>query len=151
MLKYGSDKPDLRNPLRIVDLSELFAGSSFRAFAGKIVRAIRLPQTSGNTRSFWDRLEEQAKTAGAAGLAWLTVEADGSLKGPVAKFLTPESAAQLIAQTESVTGDAIIILADTDKARSPESSAVSAIPWDANSTDRRERLPILLDRRFPDV
>lgn len=117
MLQFGSDKPDLRNPLRIVDLSELFAGSTFRAFAGKIVRAIRLPQTSGNSRSFWDKLEEQAKTAGAAGLAWLTVEAGSTLKGPVAKFLTPESTAQLIAATSSDAGDAIIILADTDKAK----------------------------------
>jgi aspartyl-tRNA synthetase len=117
MLKYGSDKPDLRNPLRIVDLSAMFAGSTFRAFAGKTVRAICLPQTSDRTRSFWDKLEEQAKQAGAAGLAWLTVEADGTLKGPVAKFLTPESTAQMIAEMGAVTGDAIIILADTDKAK----------------------------------
>jgi aspartyl-tRNA synthetase len=117
MLKYGSDKPDLRNPLLIVDLSEMFAGSAFRAFAGKTVRAIKLPQTSDRTRSFWDKLEEQAKQAGAAGLAWLTVEADGTLKGPVAKFLSPESTAQMIATMGAVAGDAIIILADTDKAK----------------------------------
>jgi aspartyl-tRNA synthetase len=114
MLKYGSDKPDLRNPLVVTDISALFAGSTFRAFAGKTVRALRLPQTSDRSRSFWDKLEEQAKTAGAAGLAWLTVEADGSLKGPVAKFLTPESTQQLIAATGSETGDAVIIIADTD-------------------------------------
>ena len=117
MLKYGSDKPDLRNPLAITDISGLFAGSTFRAFAGKTVRAMRLPQTSDKSRSFWDKLEEQAKTAGAAGLAWLTVEADGSLKGPVAKFLTPESTQQLIAATGSETGDAIIVIADTDVAK----------------------------------
>jgi len=117
MLKYGSDKPDLRNPLVITDISGLFAGSSFRAFAGKTVRAIRLPQTSDRSRSFWDKLEEQAKQAGAAGLAWLTVEADGSLRGPVAKFLTPESTQQLIAATESKTADAIIIIADADTAK----------------------------------
>jgi len=117
MLKYGSDKPDLRNPLVITDISALFAGSGFRAFAGKTVRAMRLPRTSDRSRSFWDKLEEQAKTAGAAGLTWLTVEADGSLKGPVAKFLTPESAQQLIAATASKTADAIIIVADTDVAK----------------------------------
>ncbi|MCU1328538.1 MAG: aspS, partial [Bryobacterales bacterium] len=114
MLKYGSDKPDLRNPLLIVDLSSLFAETSFRAFAGKTVRAIRLPQTAGNSRSFWDRLEEQAKTLGAAGLAWLAVEADGTLKGPIAKFLTPESTKAMIASMAAETGDAIIIVADTD-------------------------------------
>ena len=117
MLKYGSDKPDLRNPLTITEISELFAGSSFRAFAGKTVRAMRLPKTSDKSRTFWDKLEEQAKQAGAAGLAWLTVEADGSLKGPVAKFLTPESTQQLIAATESKTADAIIIIADADTAK----------------------------------
>lgn len=114
MLKYGSDKPDLRNPLVVTDISTLFAGSTFRAFAGKTVRALRLPRTSDRSRSFWDKLEEQAKTAGAAGLAWLTVEADGSLKGPVAKFLTPNSTQELIAATGSETGDAVIIIADTD-------------------------------------
>jgi len=62
-------------------------------------------------------LEEQAKTAGAGGLAWLSVEPGGTLKGPVAKFLTPESTAQMIALTQSEPGDAIIILADTDVAK----------------------------------
>ena len=114
MLKYGSDKPDLRHPLLIVDLGSIFADTSFRAFAGKTVRAIRLPQTAGNSRSFWDRLEEQAKTLGAAGLAWLSVEADGSLKGPIAKFLTPESQKAMVEATASEVGDAIIILADTN-------------------------------------
>jgi aspartyl-tRNA synthetase len=114
MLKYGSDKPDLRNPLLIVDLSALFAETSFRAFAGKTVRAIRLPQTFDKPRSFWDKLEEQAKQFGAAGLAWLTVEEGATLKGPVAKFLTPESTASLIAATEAVPGDTVIIVADAD-------------------------------------
>ena len=117
MLKYGSDKPDLRNPLVITDLSAMFAESTFRAFAGKTVRAMRLPKTSDKSRSFWDKLEEQAKTAGAGGLAWLSVEPGGTLKGPVAKFLTPESTAQMIALTQSEPGDAIIILADTDVAK----------------------------------
>jgi aspartyl-tRNA synthetase len=117
MLKYGSDKPDLRNPLVITDLSALFEDSAFRAFAGKTVRAMRLPKTADKSRSFWDKLEEQAKIAGAAGLAWLTVEPAGTLKGPVAKFLTPESTAKMLAATQSEPGDAIIILADTDIAK----------------------------------
>ncbi len=121
MLKYGSDKPDLRNPLLIVDLGSIFADTAFRAFAGKTVRAIRLPQTAGNSRSFWDRLEEQAKSLGAAGLAWLSVEADAAsdftLKGPIAKFLTLESQKAMVEATASEVGDAIIILADTNVAK----------------------------------
>ncbi len=117
MLKYGSDKPDLRNPLIIVDLSAIFNESQFRAFAGKTVRAIRLPQTADRSRSFFDKLEEQAKSGGAAGLAWLTVEADGSLKGPIAKFLSPDVTKQLMEATAAQIGDAIIFLADTNQAK----------------------------------
>ena len=117
MLKYGSDKPDLRNPLIIVDLSAIFNESQFRAFAGKTVRAIRLPQTADRSRSFFDKLEEQAKSGGAAGLAWLTVEADGSLKGPIAKFLSPDVTRQLMEATAAQIGDAVIFLADTNQAK----------------------------------
>jgi aspartyl-tRNA synthetase len=117
MLKYGSDKPDLRNPLVISELSALFAESSFRAFAGKTVRGMRLPAMADKTRSFWDKLEEQAKGLGAAGLAWLLAEEGGTLKGPVAKFLSPESTAQLISEVALQTGDAVIIVADADVAK----------------------------------
>ncbi len=117
MLKYGSDKPDLRNPLVIRDLSGLFKESTFRAFAGKTVRAINIPGGAGQSRSFFDKLEEQAKAGGAAGLAWVTVETDGLLKGPIAKFLTPESVDQVKSECGAAVGDAIIILADTDVAK----------------------------------
>ena len=117
MLRYGSDKPDLRNPLEIRDLSAIYKESTFRAFAGKIVRAINIPATADKSRSFFDKLEEQAKAGGAAGLAWLTVEADGSLKGPIAKFLTPENNEALKSECKATVGDAIIILADTDVAK----------------------------------
>ncbi len=117
MLRYGSDKPDLRNPLVIQDLSAIFKDSTFRAFAGKVVRAINIPAGAEKSRSFFDKLEEQAKTGGAAGLAWVTVEADGSLKGPIAKFLTPEHVEKLKSQCSAAVGDAVIILADTDVAK----------------------------------
>jgi aspartyl-tRNA synthetase len=117
MLKYGSDKPDLRNPLEIKDLSALFKDTAFRAFSGKTIRAINIPAGAEKSRSFFDKLEEQAKSGGAAGLAWLTVEADGSLKGPIAKFLTPENVEQLKSECAAKIGDAIIILADTDVAK----------------------------------
>ena len=117
MLKYGSDKPDLRNPLEIKDLSALFKDTTFRAFSGKTIRAINIPGGAEKSRSFFDKLEEQAKSGGAAGLAWLTVEADGSLKGPIAKFLTPENVEQLKSECAAKVGDAVIILADTDVAK----------------------------------
>jgi aspartyl-tRNA synthetase len=117
MLRYGTDKPDLRNPLEICDLTALFAGSGFKAFAGKTVRAIRIPEASKQSRSFFDKLEERAKSEGAAGLAWLLVESGNSLKGPISKFLTAEDSAAILAKTGSSVDDAIIFLSDTDTAK----------------------------------
>src|SRR6185312_14063045 len=78
---------------------------------------MKIPAGAEKSRSFFDKLEEQAKSGGAAGLAWLTVEADGSLKGPIAKFLTPENVEQLKSECAAKVGDAVIILADTDVAK----------------------------------
>jgi aspartyl-tRNA synthetase len=117
MSRYGSDKPDLRNPLEICELTGLFATSGFKAFAGKTVRAIRIPEAAKQSRSFFDKLEERAKTEGAAGLAWLLVEEGNSLKGPINKFLKPEETAEIISKTGSKPEDAIIFLSDTDTAK----------------------------------
>jgi aspartyl-tRNA synthetase len=113
MLHYGSDKPDLRNPIRIVDLTALFpAASSFRAFAGKHVRGIRIPKGAERSRSFFDRLEEDAKGAGAKGLAWVLVEGEGTLKGPIAKFIGTAETADILKTTEAASGDAVVFMAD---------------------------------------
>jgi aspartyl-tRNA synthetase len=117
MLKYGSDKPDLRNPLEIKEMSDAFVSSGFKAFAKKTVRALKVPQGSAQTRSWWDRLEEKAKNDGAAGMAWLLLEADGTFKGPIAKFLDAETQAVLKGRTELVAGDAVIVIADADEAK----------------------------------
>jgi aspartyl-tRNA synthetase len=117
MSRYGTDKPDLRNPLVICELTGLFATSGFKAFAGKTVRAIRIPEGAKQSRSFFDRLEERAKTEGAAGLAWVLVEEGNTLKGPITKFLKPEEAAAIISLTGSKPEDAIIFLSDTDTAK----------------------------------
>jgi aspartyl-tRNA synthetase len=117
MRRYGTDKPDLRNPLEICDLTGLFAASGFKAFAGKTVRAIRIPEGAKQSRSFFDKLEERAKTEGAAGLAWLLVEEGNSLKGPINKFLKAGEVAEIISQTGSKPDDAIIFLSDTDTAK----------------------------------
>ena len=117
MRRFGTDKPDLRNPLEICELTGLFATSGFKAFAGKTCRAIRIPEGAKQSRSFFDKLEERAKTEGAAGLAWLLVEPGNSLKGPITKFLKPEETAEIVSQTGSKPEDAIIFLSDTDTAK----------------------------------
>ena len=111
MLRYGSDKPDLRNPLEIKELSDLFKSSDFRAFAGKTVRVLAVPNLAGKPRSFFDGLEAKAKSEGAAGLAWLIVEPDLSLKGPIAKFLTEENRKEILSRTEATPGAALFVIA----------------------------------------
>ncbi|MFF8814167.1 aspartate--tRNA ligase [Streptomyces pactum] len=95
MLRYGSDKPDLRAKLELVDVSDVFAGSGFKAFADKHVRALAVPDTGEQPRKFFDQMGEYAVEQGAKGLAWVRVGEDGSLTGPIAKFLTEENVAAL--------------------------------------------------------
>ena len=73
MLRYGTDKPDLRIPFEITDLTPLFAKSEFKAFAGKTVRAMAIPQAFDQPRSWFDNLQEEAKKLGAPGLAYVKV------------------------------------------------------------------------------
>jgi aspartyl-tRNA synthetase len=87
MLRYGTDKPDMRIPFEISDLTPLFAASEFKAFAGKTVRAFAVPQAFDQPRSWFDNLQEEAKKLGAPGLAYVKVEGE-TLTGPIAKFLT---------------------------------------------------------------
>ncbi|MDE1171340.1 MAG: aspartate--tRNA ligase [Verrucomicrobium sp.] len=91
LLKYGTDKPDLRIPVEITDLTAHFAQSDFKAFAGKTVRAMAFPQAFDQPRSWFDALQEEAKKLGAPGLAYVKVE-NGELTGPVAKFMTGAAA-----------------------------------------------------------
>ena len=91
MLKYGTDKPDLRNPLEISDVTEAFAGSNFKIFAkaiedGAVVRAIPAPGASSKPRSFFDKLNDWAREEGYAGLGYIIFDGDDA-KGPVAKQL----------------------------------------------------------------
>ncbi len=141
LLQYGTDKPDLRNPLRIVDLTELFPESgTFRAFAGKHVRGLRIPKGAAQARSFFDKLEEQAKAAGAKGMAWLMVEEGQSLKGPIAKFLGASEVVGILKVCHAELGDAIVFMADEDWERS--SKLMGLI---------RERLGNLLELNEKDV
>jgi len=107
MLKYGSDKPDLRAQLELVDITDIFAGSEFKAFAGKHVRALPVPDTAGQSRKFFDGLGDYAVEQGAKGLAWVRVAEDGSLTGPIAKFLTEENVAELTKRLSLAAGHAV--------------------------------------------
>ncbi|MEU4049527.1 aspartate--tRNA ligase [Streptomyces olivaceus] len=107
MLKYGSDKPDLRARLELADISDIFAGSEFKAFAGKHVRALPVPDVAGRPRKFFDQLGDYAVEQGAKGLAWVRVAEDGSLTGPIAKFLTEENVAELTKRLSLAAGHAV--------------------------------------------
>ncbi|MYR54976.1 aspartate--tRNA ligase [Streptomyces sp. SID625] len=107
MLKYGSDKPDLRAQLELVDLTDVFADSEFKAFAGKHVRALPVPAVQDQPRKFFDQLGDYAVSLGAKGLAWVRVAEDGSLTGPIAKFLTEENVAELTKRLSLAAGHAV--------------------------------------------
>ncbi|MBQ0962749.1 MULTISPECIES: aspartate--tRNA ligase [Streptomyces] len=107
MLKYGSDKPDLRAQLELVDITDVFEGSEFKAFAGKHVRALPVPDVSAQPRKFFDQLGDYAVSQGAKGLAWVRVGEDGKLSGPIAKFLTEENVAELTKRLSLAPGHAV--------------------------------------------
>lgn len=116
MLKYGTDKPDLRNPLIIADVSEEFAREdvSFKAFKGKTVRAIPAPGAAAQPRSFFDKLNDWARSEGAPGLGYVIFEEeDGALasKGPIAKFIPADVQAAIAAKAGVKAGDAVFFSA----------------------------------------
>jgi aspartyl-tRNA synthetase len=107
MLKYGSDKPDLRAKLELVDITDIFEGSEFKAFAGKHVRALPVPDVAAQPRKFFDQLGDYAFSQGAKGLAWVRVGEDGTLTGPIAKFLTEDNVAELTKRLSLAPGHAV--------------------------------------------
>ncbi len=116
MLKYGSDKPDLRNPILISDVSDVFAGSDFKIFAkgvaaGKVVRAVPAPGAGAQPRSWFDKLNGWAQEQGAPGLGYVVLEAGGA-KGPIAKFLSEDRIAKLRELTGAGDGDAVFFASD---------------------------------------
>ena len=118
MLKYGTDKPDLRIPIEIRDVSDIFAASDFKAFSsvvkeGGVVRAIPVKKISDKPRNFFDKLGDYATSIGAKGLAYIVWNEKDEIKGPIVKFLTPEQITAL-AQTCGVEkGDVVFFICDT--------------------------------------
>ncbi|MDX2028726.1 MAG: aspartate--tRNA ligase [Alphaproteobacteria bacterium] len=137
MLKYGSDKPDLRNPLLITDVTSVFKRDDveFRAFRGIIdqggvVRAIRAPKVSDKPRSFFDKLNDWAKELGAPGLGYITFEG-GTGKGPISRFVVEAAQKELRALTGCEDGDAVFFVCDTkDKAAKMVGAARTKIAED---------------------
>ncbi|KOG28009.1 aspartate--tRNA ligase [Streptomyces wedmorensis] len=107
MLKYGNDKPDLRTDLELVDITDVFENSEFKAFAGKHVRALAVPNTGDQPRKFFDGLGDFAVSLGAKGLAWVRVGDEGALTGPIAKFLTEENVKVLTERLGLAAGHAV--------------------------------------------
>ena len=116
-LKYGTDKPDLRIPIEMFDVTDVFRESGFNAFRGPVdkgavVRAIPVGEMAGQPRSFFDKLVDYAKEIGAKGLAYLIWE-EGGVKGPIAKFLTESELAELGTRGKMKPGDVTFLVCDT--------------------------------------
>ena len=117
--RFGSDKPDLRNPLEMIDVSEYFRNSEFKAFAstvanGGVVRAIRAPKVAGKPRKFFDDMIAFAQENGAKGMAYI-IWSEGTEKSPIVKFLSREVIDGLKTAGKVEDGDALFFLADTEK------------------------------------
>src|SRR5438128_2620981 len=121
MAAYGSDKPDLRNPLKAVDVSEVFRDSGFGVFAdavaqGDVVRGIVAPGAAEKSRSFFDKTGALGQSLGLAGVAYIVLAEQP--KGPVAKFLSEEGRARLMQATGAKQGDAIFFASGSAKSLS---------------------------------
>ena len=113
MEKYGTDKPDLRNPLVIIDVTKIFENTEFNAFKGKTIKAIVTHNMADKPRKFFDQMSEFAVSElGAKGLAWTKVDENGELTGGISKFITPENKEALVEIGKISNNDAIFFIAD---------------------------------------
>ena len=117
MEKYGIDKPDLRNPLIIQDVTKCFANSDFKAFEGKTIKAIIVPDGAKQGRKFFDKMTDYATSeeVGAKGLAWTKYEESGEVTGGIAKFITDEIKEQLINEFGMNKNSSVFFIADEFK------------------------------------
>lgn len=115
MLKYGTDKPDLRNPLVIVEISDMFEETDFKPFLKKTVRSINVPGAAKQSKSWFKKMEEFALSIGMKGLGYVKVRDDMSFDGPIDKFLKEGDREELIKRNNSNAGDVIYFIADTEK------------------------------------
>jgi aspartyl-tRNA synthetase len=160
MLKYGSDKPDLRNPLEIADVSEAFNDPSvtFNAFknvikAGGVVRAIAAPGAAAQPRSWFDKLNEWARSEmGAGGLGYFVFEAEGGAlvaKGPIAKFVPAEVQARIAASAGAKAGDAVFFAAGKEADAAKLAGAARARFGEELNLIKREQFALAWITDFP--
>ena len=114
MLKYGSDKPDLRNPLEIVELTDIFANTTFAPFAGTTIRGIKVEKIE-KSNSWYKSMEEYLKSVGASGLAYIKVNEDMTFKSSLDKFLTDEERENIKSRMELTPNSVLFIVADKEK------------------------------------
>lgn len=115
MVKYGTDKPDLRNPLEIVDVSDLFVDSSFKPFCNKCVRAIKVPDMAGKSKGFFEKMEKYALEIGMKGLGYFKVTEDYKYLGPIDKFLNDDQRIELKNRCELEPDCVLYFIADSKK------------------------------------
>ena len=115
MEKYGSDKPDLRNPLVIIDLTEEFEETEFRPFRGVPVKGIKVENLASKSNSWFNEIVDYAKSIGMPGIGYLKVNEDLSFAGPIDKFLTEDEREALIDKAELKKDDVLFFIADRKK------------------------------------
>ncbi len=115
MMKYGTDKPDLRNPLEIVDLTDFFSDVEFKAFKGRPVRGINVHGCAKQSKGWFEKMLKYALEIGMKGLGYIEVLEDGSYKGPIDKFLPDEKKQELREIFNFETDDTLFFICDTPK------------------------------------
>lgn len=135
MARFGTDKPDRRFGMELVDCSALFSEAEFRAFAGKHVLAMRVEGAGDTSRSRLDEWTDRAKQLGAGGLVWMRVK-DGELESPVAKFLSDAEQAGLCSAAAAEPGDLLLVVADADRRRAQ--SVLGALRLDLGRPERTD-------------
>jgi len=115
MLKYGTDKPDLRNPLVIIDLTEQFKETTFKPFQNSIVRGIKVDNLASKSNSWFNEVVDYAKSIGMPGIGYITVNDDMTFKGPIDKFLSDNEREELIKVAGLEKGGVLFFIADRNK------------------------------------
>jgi aspartyl-tRNA synthetase len=119
MLKYGTDKPDLRNPLEIIDITDIFENTTFAPFKNKTVRAINVPGCNNQPKSFFENMLKFAESIGMKGLGYISVTDTNEYKGPINKYLPDDKREELIRRADLKPGCVIFFIAD-DKENAPK-------------------------------